>query len=218
MAQSRQSSKMKYLLVIASCLSSSLQVCNHRLAKKLKNKRQTFLIFRIQNQRPSHSFHLVHSALVLVSEFPDHSSLLDLLLPPLSNSRSPVSISQSSDRSDLKQWFLILTLLSDSPRHLWTHLHSVWYSGCQPNILRSDHSYQVTDQSETSITSWLTNHRAAGLVERLSGPDPVTVFAPTNAAFDILPPGKMQELLSNPAVLEATLFRHMTAGRFCLIN
>ena len=49
-------------------------------------------MFRIQNQRPSHSFHLVHSALVLVSEFPDHSSLLDLLLPPLSSSRSPVSI------------------------------------------------------------------------------------------------------------------------------
>ena len=34
--------------------------------------------------------------------------------------------------------------------------------------------------------------KAAGLVERLSGPGPVTIFAPTNAAFDLVPPPKLQ--------------------------
>ena len=43
-----------------------------------------------------------------------------------------------------------------------------------------------------TFSTLVTAIRAAGLVERLSGPDPVTVFAPTNAAFDILPPVKLQ--------------------------
>ena len=43
-----------------------------------------------------------------------------------------------------------------------------------------------------TFSSLVTAVRAAGLVERLSGPDPVTVFAPTNAAFDLLPPLKLQ--------------------------
>merc|ERR1712012_76702 len=63
-----------------------------------------------------------------------------------------------------------------------------------------------------TFSTLVTAVRAAGLVERLSGPDPVTVFAPTNAAFALLPPAKLQVLLSQPDVLEATLFRHMTAG------
>ena len=78
-----------------------------------------------------------------------------------------------------------------------------------------------------TFSTLVTAVRAAGLVERLSGPDPVTIFAPTNAAFALLPPAKLQVnvinnkhppkyfsqvLLSQPDVLEATLFRHMTAG------
>ena len=43
-----------------------------------------------------------------------------------------------------------------------------------------------------TFSSLVTAVRAAGLVERLSGPDPVTIFAPTNAAFDLLPPLKLQ--------------------------
>lgn len=37
--------------------------------------------------------------------------------------------------------------------------------------------------------------QAAGLVETLSGEGPFTVFAPTNAAFDALPAGTVDELL-----------------------
>ena len=63
-----------------------------------------------------------------------------------------------------------------------------------------------------TFSSLVTAVRAAGLVERLSGPDPVTVFAPTNAAFDLLPPAVLQELLASPPALEAALLRHMTSG------
>merc|ERR1712027_112939 len=65
-----------------------------------------------------------------------------------------------------------------------------------------------------AFSALTTAIRAAGpaLVERLSGPGPVTVFAPTNAAFELLPPAKLQEILSLPDVLEATLLRHMTSG------
>jgi uncharacterized surface protein with fasciclin (FAS1) repeats len=37
--------------------------------------------------------------------------------------------------------------------------------------------------------------KAAGLVETLSGPGPFTVFAPTNAAFDMLPKGTVETLV-----------------------
>ena len=37
--------------------------------------------------------------------------------------------------------------------------------------------------------------KAAGLVETLSGAGPFTVFAPTNAAFDMLPKGTVESLL-----------------------
>ena len=45
-----------------------------------------------------------------------------------------------------------------------------------------------------TFSSLVTAVRAAGLAERLGGPDPVTIFAPTNAAFDLLPPARVQVL------------------------
>ncbi|WP_282028706.1 fasciclin domain-containing protein [Paracoccus marcusii] len=44
--------------------------------------------------------------------------------------------------------------------------------------------------------------QAAGLVETLSGPGPFTVFAPTNAAFEKLPDGTVEDLLK-PESLQA---------------
>ncbi len=54
--------------------------------------------------------------------------------------------------------------------------------------------------------------KAAGLVETLSGKGPFTVFAPTNAAFDKLPPGTVDALLKDPAKLKAILTYHVVAG------
>jgi uncharacterized surface protein with fasciclin (FAS1) repeats len=57
--------------------------------------------------------------------------------------------------------------------------------------------------------------KAAGLVETLSGPGPFTVFAPTNAAFDKLPPGTVDSLVKPEMkpMLQKALTYHVVAGR-----
>jgi uncharacterized surface protein with fasciclin (FAS1) repeats len=54
---------------------------------------------------------------------------------------------------------------------------------------------------------------AAGLVETLSGAGPFTVFAPTDAAFNLLPAGTIDALLADPAgLLTEILFYHVVSG------
>ena len=57
--------------------------------------------------------------------------------------------------------------------------------------------------------------KAASLVGTLKGTGPFTVFAPTNAAFDKLPEGTVDELLKpeNKAKLTAILTYHVVAGK-----
>src|SRR5271157_5527139 len=57
--------------------------------------------------------------------------------------------------------------------------------------------------------------KAAGLVDTLEGKGPFTVFAPTNEAFDKLPPGTVEMLLKpeNKATLTKILTYHVVAGR-----
>ena len=58
--------------------------------------------------------------------------------------------------------------------------------------------------------------KAAGLVETLQSAGPFTVFAPTNAAFDLLPAGTVESLLKaeNKATLTTVLTYHVVAGKF----
>jgi len=55
--------------------------------------------------------------------------------------------------------------------------------------------------------------KAAGLADTLSGPGPLTVFAPTDAAFAKLPPGTVDALLKDPPKLKAILTYHVVAGK-----
>ncbi|WP_316754602.1 fasciclin domain-containing protein [Pedobacter aquatilis] len=57
--------------------------------------------------------------------------------------------------------------------------------------------------------------KAAGLVETLKGKGPYTVFAPTNAAFDKLPKGTVDNLVkpANKATLTKILTYHVVAGK-----
>lgn len=57
--------------------------------------------------------------------------------------------------------------------------------------------------------------QAAGLAETLSGAGPLTVFAPTDAAFARLPAGTVETLLqpANRDQLRAVLTYHVVAGR-----
>jgi uncharacterized surface protein with fasciclin (FAS1) repeats len=50
-------------------------------------------------------------------------------------------------------------------------------------------------------------------VETLQGPDPFTVFAPTDEAFAKLPEGTVEALLKDPAALRAVLTYHVVPGR-----
>lgn len=58
--------------------------------------------------------------------------------------------------------------------------------------------------------------KAAGLVETLQGPGPFTVFAPTNAAFDKLPPGTVDNLVKpeNKETLTNILTYHVVPGDY----
>ncbi|MGZ4920424.1 MAG: fasciclin domain-containing protein [Halobacteriota archaeon] len=56
--------------------------------------------------------------------------------------------------------------------------------------------------------------QAAGLVDTLSGPGPFTVFAPTDAAFDKLPAGTLENVLQNKDQLTAILTYHVVSGKY----
>jgi uncharacterized surface protein with fasciclin (FAS1) repeats len=58
--------------------------------------------------------------------------------------------------------------------------------------------------------------KAAGLVETLQSAGPFTVFAPTNAAFALLPAGTVETLVKpeNKATLTGILTYHVVAGKF----
>lgn len=58
--------------------------------------------------------------------------------------------------------------------------------------------------------------KAAGLVDTLQGKGPFTVFAPTNAAFDQLPAGTVDNLLKpeNKSMLTTVLTYHVVAGKY----
>jgi uncharacterized surface protein with fasciclin (FAS1) repeats len=54
--------------------------------------------------------------------------------------------------------------------------------------------------------------KAAGLADALSGPGPITLFAPTDAAFKKLPEGTGESLLANPDRLKQILLYHVVDG------
>lgn len=66
-----------------------------------------------------------------------------------------------------------------------------------------------------NLTTLVAAVKAAGLVDTLSGPGPFTVFAPTNAAFDKLPPGTVEKLTQPDMkpTLTKILTYHVVPGR-----
>ena len=71
-----------------------------------------------------------------------------------------------------------------------------------------------TAESAGTFHTLLAAAQAAGLVEALSGPGPLTVFAPTDAAFDSLPEGTVENLLKpeNADSLRTVLQHHVVTG------
>jgi uncharacterized surface protein with fasciclin (FAS1) repeats len=77
----------------------------------------------------------------------------------------------------------------------------------QKNIVEN----AVNSKDHTTLVAAV---KAAGLVDTLEGPGPFTVFAPTNAAFDKLPPGTVNTLVQpeNKATLTKILTYHVVPG------
>jgi len=75
-----------------------------------------------------------------------------------------------------------------------------------------------TAQAAGQFETLLAAAKAAGLVDALKGEGPLTVFAPTDAAFAALPAGTVEDLLrpENRARLAAILKYHVVAGEITL--
>jgi uncharacterized surface protein with fasciclin (FAS1) repeats len=72
-----------------------------------------------------------------------------------------------------------------------------------------------TAQDAGTFTIFLSAIRAAGLTEVLTGPGPVTVFAPTDDAFAKLPRESLQNLMKseNKEKLRKILTYHLVEGK-----
>lgn len=70
----------------------------------------------------------------------------------------------------------------------------------------------VNSKDHTTLVAAVT---AAGLAETLQGAGPFTVFAPTNAAFEKLPKGAVENLLKpeNKSTLTSVLTYHVVPGK-----
>ncbi len=86
--------------------------------------------------------------------------------------------------------------------------------GGQPMMRSKD----IVDNAVNSAdhTTLVAAVKAAGLVSTLKGAGPFTVFAPTNAAFAMLPTGTVETLVKpeNKATLTSILTYHVVSGRF----
>ena len=70
-----------------------------------------------------------------------------------------------------------------------------------------------TAVSAGQFSTLATALKAAGLVDKLKGPGPFTVFAPTDAAFAKIPKADLEALLNNKAKLTQVLTYHVVAGQ-----
>src|SRR5690554_2048832 len=81
--------------------------------------------------------------------------------------------------------------------------------GSTPNILQ----IALKSQDHTTLVAAV---QAAGLENALVNAGPLMVFAPTNAAFEALPPGTVEDLLKpeNKEKLASILKHHVTPGNY----
>ncbi len=70
-----------------------------------------------------------------------------------------------------------------------------------------------TAQASGSFNTLVQAIIAANLTNALKGNGPFTVFAPTDAAFNALPPGVLDALLANTTALTQVLLYHVAAGK-----
>ena len=85
------------------------------------------------------------------------------------------------------------------------------------NVVNSAPTAPAMDIVETAVaagnfTTLVAAVEAAGLVDALKADGPLTVFAPTDAAFAALPAGTVEALLNDQAALTNILLYHVVNG------
>ncbi len=76
----------------------------------------------------------------------------------------------------------------------------------------ADQNIVETAVAAGDFTTLATALDAAGLTETLENDGPFTVFAPTDAAFEALPAGTLDDLLADPEALTDVLTYHVVDG------
>jgi len=111
-------------------------------------------------------------------------------------------------------------------KNLRTHLKSmmlvfmaiamITFAGCKDDDdPQPGTSNDIMDVARATpvLSTLVTAIETAGLSSTLKGDGPFTVFAPTNAAFENLPDGVLDDLLANPAILAQVLQYHVVSGK-----
>lgn len=78
----------------------------------------------------------------------------------------------------------------------------------------SQNIIDIANSDTDNFSTLLLAAKKAGLVDELTGDGPFTLFAPTNDAFDKLPPGTLNDLLlpANKKTLQEILLYHVVPG------
>lgn len=81
--------------------------------------------------------------------------------------------------------------------------------------MMADKPIAANASNAPNLTTLVAAAQQAGLVETLSGEGPYTVFAPTNAAFEKLPAGMVEDLMKpeNKEKLKAILLYHVVPAK-----
>jgi uncharacterized surface protein with fasciclin (FAS1) repeats len=77
----------------------------------------------------------------------------------------------------------------------------------------ADGNIVQTASSAGSFKTLLALATQAGLADDLASPGPLTVFAPTDAAFRKVPAATLRKLKANPALLRRVLLYHVVSGK-----
>lgn len=97
----------------------------------------------------------------------------------------------------------------DAETHLENLVPSCYF--VQPELF-SNNVLDVADAQ--GFTTFAAAVRAAGAEDLLTTKNGFTIFAPTNEAFDALPPGKLDELLANPGELRQVILYHILQDEY----
>jgi uncharacterized surface protein with fasciclin (FAS1) repeats len=98
-------------------------------------------------------------------------------------------------------------------------------AGSKNPVVGGQEMYPTKDIIDNAVnsadhTTLVAAVKAAGLVDTLKGPGPLTVFAPTNTAFAKLPAGTVENLLKpeNKDALTKVLTYHVVPGRLSALD